>query len=257
MAILSRPLFQYALKAVRHDRLIQLMMGMMVAAAGISLFLGGATILEQQPFSIAMAGTTLRLVAVLGLVIFISFFLRRAFENREIDYLLATPLTRFRLLFSFAVAFAMVAALLTILITLVMFALSMRVNAGMVFWGASVAVELIVTVFMALFFATALKSATVGALCTLGYYTLARMIGMMIGIIQAGLIDGGLSFDVMKIIVRVISVVIPRFDLMSQSSWVVYGTAHDLPLWILPAQLIAFCTLFFICALFDLKRSQF
>jgi hypothetical protein len=39
----------------------------------------------------------------------ISFFLRRSFESREIDYLLATPLTRTKLLASFAAAFMLLA----------------------------------------------------------------------------------------------------------------------------------------------------
>jgi hypothetical protein len=253
----SLALARYVLKAVLRDRLIHLMLVMMVLGAAVALFLGGAATIEQGQYTVALAGTTLRLVAVLGLVVFICFFMRRSFDNREIDYFLATPLTRTKLLFSIACAFMVVAAILTIFISLGMYALSPHVTPGLMIWSASVLVEMMITAMMALFFSIVLKSATVATLCTLGFYSLCRMMGMMIGIVEARLIGDDWDFKFVAPIVKVISVIVPRFDLLAQSAWIVYGKNTDLHLWVLPAEALVFCALFFVCAISDLRRSQF
>lgn len=255
--LFSTSLYRYTLKAVRRDRVIQLMLVMMLMAAAVSIFLGGAATIEPDKYAIAMAGTSLRTVAVLGLIIFISFFIRRAFDSREIDYLLATPLTRQRLLLSFSAAFITVAFFLAIVIGVFMMGLSLSLSKGLLVWCGSVIVELMVTSVMALFFSIVLKSATVSALCSLGFYSLSRMIGVMIGIIEAGLIDRNWGTTIMTPVVKVISVVVPRFDLLAQSAWIVYGDTPGVSLWIIPVQAIVFCALFLACAAFDLRRSQF
>lgn len=255
--MLSLPLLRYVLTAVLRDRVIQLLIVMMLLGVSAAIFLGSTAVIEKQPFTIAATGTILRLLSVLGLVTFISFFVRRAFESREIDYLLATPLTRYKLLFSFAAAFIVVALILSAAISLIVLVLLQHHTDGWAIWSASVFVELGITAILSLFFAIALKSATVSVLCSLGYYSLARMLGAMIGIITSKLSLGRAIDQTIGYVVKIISVVTPRFDLLSQSAWLVYGNSAGVPLWILPAQFIVFCGLFLFAAAFDLRRSQF
>jgi len=256
--MLSLPLCRYILTAVARDRIVQLMIVLMALGTATSIFLGSAAVTEQQAFTIATIATALRTLSVLGLVIFISFFVRRAFESREIDYLLATPLTRHRLLMSFAVAFVIVALIFSAMIAAIVLVLAPKITQGYLMWSASVVVELSITCMVALFFSIVLKSATVSALCSLGYYSLCRMLGAMIGI-SATKFDGGsvLVNQIVSYVIKIISTVVPRFDLLAQSAWLVYGKAEGMPLWMMPVQLIVFCVLFFVCAAFDLRRSQF
>jgi ABC-type transport system involved in multi-copper enzyme maturation permease subunit len=255
--MISVPLFRYALTAMRRDRVFQLMLVMLALAASLSLFLGSASTIEQKQYTLALAGTTLRLVATLGLIVFISFFMRRAFESREMDYLLASPVTRHRLLLSFSAAFVGAAVFLAGVIAFVLFVISMKLSPGLLVWSASVVVELAITAMMALFFACVLQSATISALCSVGLYALARLLGMMIGIVNGKLVDTGWVAEAMNFTVGTIAVVVPRFDLMAQSAWLVYGQADGFALWLLPVQMIVFCALFFFCAAFDLRRTQF
>jgi hypothetical protein len=255
--MLSLPLLQFVLTAIRRDRIVQLMLVLIALGTAGSWFMGSAAVIEEQAFAIAAVGTVLRLMAVLGLVVFISFFMRRSFDTREIDYLLATPLTRFKLLFSLAVAFSILAIFLALVIAGVMALMAQTISLGWIWWSASVLVELIITAMIALFFATVLRSATVATLCSFGYYSLARMMGLMIGILETKIEYTNVLYVGVNWIVKAISVVTPRFDLMAQSSWVIYGQAEGLPFWMLPVQLVVFCFLFFVCANFDLKRVQF
>lgn len=255
--MVSWPLVRFTLLAIRRDRIVQLMLVLMALGTAMSLFLGSAATIEMQAFTVATAGTVLRVMAVLGLVVFICFFMRRSFDSREIDYLLATPLTRNKLLLSFAAAFMLLAVLLTALIGGVMGFLIPKLSDGWIFWTASVLVELTVTAMMALFFSSVLRSATIATLCSFGYYTLSRMMGLLIGILETKLSKSDPLIFVSNYVIKVISVVTPRFDLMAQSAWLVYGRAAGLDVWVLPVQFAVFSFLFFTCAAFDLRRVQF
>ncbi|MDB5478114.1 MAG: hypothetical protein JWM96_609 [Alphaproteobacteria bacterium] len=255
--MISFPLWRYILMAVTRDRVIQLLIVMMLLGVSASIFLGSTATIEKHQFAVAAAATILRILSVLGLVTFICFFIRRAFDSREIDYLLATPLTRHRLLFSISAAFITVALILSVVIALVILVLSRHLTQGWMIWSLSVFVELSITCMIALFFSVALKSATVSVICSLGYYSLARMMGAMIGILSTKLEQGKTVHEAVSWITKTLSLVTPRFDLMAQSAWLVYGDGAGVQLWILPAQFIVFCALFFFCAAFDLRRSQF
>jgi hypothetical protein len=254
--MLSLPLWRYVLTAVLRDRVIQLMIVLMLLGLSAALFLGNTAIVEKKVFTIAMAATILRILSVLGLVTFISFFVRRAFESREIDYLLATPLTRHKLLFSFAAAFVSVAFILAAIMSAILFVLE-QYNIGWLIWSLSVFVELGITAMIALFFSIALKSATVSVLSSLGYYSLARMLGAMIGILTTKFEAQVYVYRTVDYIVKLIATITPRFDLLSQGAWLVYGNAAGVSLWMLPVQFVVFCALFFFAAAFDLRRSQF
>ena len=257
MNLFSSALFGYVFRAVLRDRIVQFIFLAMLLATSVSMFLGGAAAIEQRAFTIATTATALRMTAVLGLIIFISFFIRRLFENREIDYLLATPLTRHRLLFSMALAFMCVSFIFSLLIAAIVYYQSRGYSAGFLYWSLSVAVELSVTSMIALFFAIVVRSATVSAMCAIGYYTLARMLGSMIGIFEVKLSLDKTAAGIVEPVLKVIATVIPRFDLMAQSSWLIYGEVQDYTIWLLPVQFAVFSLLYFICAAFDLRRTQF
>lgn len=256
--MLSLSLLRYVGLAVRRDRIIWLMFALMFASLMVSLFLGEAATLESDIFSIALAGTIMRTVAMLGLVIFISFFMRRLFESREIDYLLATTLTRTKFLLSLTVAFSLLALLLSAMISLVLAGMLKHFSGAWLIWSCSVGVELVITSVMTMFFAVVLRSPTISALCSLGYYSLARLMGMMIGIIEFRYSGAHGLMLIPNWVVKILSVITPRFDLLAQTSWLVMPeTLAAFPLWLLPVQLFVFCAFFFTCALSDLKRVQF
>lgn len=256
--MISLPLWRYIMTAVIRDRVIQLMIVLMLLGMSAAMFLGNTAVVEKGQFTVAMAGTILRMLCVLGLVTFICFFVRRAFESREIDYLLATPLTRYRLLVSFSAAFITVSFILALAMSLIIFMLSKQTYSyGWLIWSISAFVELSITAMIALFFSIALKSATVSVMSSLGYYSLARMLGAMIGIVTSKLSAGLMVHKAIDGIVTVISFVTPRFDLLSQSAWLVYGDTAGVDLLMLPAQFFVFVFLFFAASAYDLKQSQF
>jgi hypothetical protein len=126
---------------------------------------------------------------------------------------------------------------------------------ALMFWGMTVGIEFIIMVNVALFFSMVLPSAAAGALGVFAFYVLARLIGQVLGIID-GHVYYGQAGDLLSWIMQVISLVIPRLDLMGQTTWLIYGTAGSKLALIL---LQGLCYPVFICAAgyLDLSRRQF
>ena len=250
-------LIRYVCTAAIRDRLILVMLGLMLLAGVLSVLMSGAAIVEQQKFTIASLASSIRIVAVIGLVVFISFFQRRAHDYREIDYLLATPLGRYRYLISNATAFILIALFLTLVMGALVILLQNEVNTATLFWIASSFIELSLTATFTLFLSTRLHSATVCTLLSLAFYSLARMLGAVLGVIDSHMLEGMKHVKFLEYALDIISTVIPRFDLMAQSQWLIYRQVEGVTPLLLAEQWGAFTALFLACAAFDLRRNQF
>jgi hypothetical protein len=66
-----------------------------------------------------------------------------------------------------------------------------------------------------------LSSAAGSALAALGFYALSRMVGVLLGIMD--LPPANWVFAVLGSVMKLISILIPRLDMMGQTTWLVYG----------------------------------
>ena len=92
---------------------------------------------------------------------------------------------------------------------------------GLALWGTSLAAEFSIMAITALFFSIVLSSAAGSALATLGVYTLSRMAGTLLGIMDIP--PANWIFAILSNIMELISIMIPRLDMMGQTTWLVYG----------------------------------
>lgn len=219
--MLSRPLVTYVLTAAMRDRLLGTLLLMIAAGAGLGVFLGSAAVTEQESFSTVFGAGGLRFLGITGVILFICFYMRRAFDSKEVEFMLSRPISRLRYLFSHAFAFILLSSLIALAVTLVLLLTGKPNLAGLVAWCLSVIGEYAVIAVAALFFSIVLSSAAGSALATLGLYALSRMIGILIGITHQP--AENLLFAVLNNVVDLVSIVIPRLDLMGQTSWLVYG----------------------------------
>lgn len=273
--MISKPLVKYVLTAALRDRLIMTLFLMIALGGAISMFLGAATITEKESFALVFGASGLRILGVLGIVLFCSFYIRRAFETKEVEFLLSRPISRVTFLISHGVAFVLMAVTVALVVSAVVFVLGKPVRAGFELWAASVALEYSIMAIAALFFSLVVSSAAGSALATLGLYVLARMIGTVLGIAYEA--PENAVFAVLNNVMELISVFIPRLDLMGQTTWLVYGTngaggfgftneagayAHMLVerlglLGFISLQGIMFSGLVLLAALFDFLRREF
>lgn len=252
---MSWPLIRYVLTAALRDRLILSMVLLMGVGASIAVFLGSAAITESDQFAVVFAAGGLRFAGAAGLVLFIVFYLRRAFDSKDVEFMLSRPVSRVAYVCSHSAAFSVLAVFIAFLVALTVCALApAAVGEGHALWAFSLLVEYIIVVNAAMFFAMVLPSAAAGSLAVFALYILARIIGQILGIIHAGLSVSG--FQTLSFIMHTISLIVPRLDLMAQTTWLIYGPEAITYSFIL-IQGVAYTALVILATLVDLVRRQF
>lgn len=219
--MISATLVKYILTAARRDRLMITLALMILMGASVAIFMGSAAVTERSYFALVLGSGGLRFLGVMGVVLFCCFYVRRSFDSKEVEFLLSRPISRASFLVSHAVAFSILAALIAAAITLVVYFLGRPDMTGLLVWGASLMAELSIMAVASLFFSMVLSSASGSALATLGLYALARMVGTLLGILSAAPLNW--FFAVIGSVMKLISVVTPRLDMMGQTSWLIYG----------------------------------
>lgn len=250
------PLVKYVLTASLRDK--TLIAFVLLAAIGISLslFFGSSAITEKEQFTSTFVANSLRLGGVFTLLLFVVFFIRKSFETHDVEYMLTKPVTRFQFLLAHSLAFTFLAFILAGFSALVVYFLPGRADTnGSLLWSVSLFLELLLVANMAMFFSFILKSSVSATLATLAYYVLSRIIGGVLGVIDSAPQAGAML--VVEKIMLLISIIVPRIDLMTQSSWLIYGPDAVVNWTFILIQGVFFYGLVFFAALIDFKRKQF
>lgn len=246
---------RYVLTAAVRDRLILSFLLIAIVGASMSVFLGSAAITESDQFAVVFAGGVLRLFGMVGLVLFVVFYIRRAFDSKDVEILLSRPVSRVSFLLSHSAAFSILAFIVAVVVFLTVCAIAPNsLGAGHGLWAFSLLVEYIIIVNVALFFAMVLPNAAIGSMVVFALYLLSRIIGQVLGIIDAGIAVSG--FDVLANAMHIISLIVPRLDLMAQTSWLIYGP-DQIGYGFILFQGIAYTALVILAALVDLVKRQF
>ncbi len=253
--MLSFPLVKYVVMAALRDKLMIAMTIVLFVGASLAMFLGSAAIVEKSLFTIVFVGAGSRILVVLGLVLFVVFFIRRAFDSKEIEYLLSRPVGRLSIILSFAFAFSILCVFMGLGVGACVFAVSPHLfGYGHVLWVVSIIVEAVIMANTALFFSMYISSASSATMATLGVYVLGRLMGQLLGIVDSAIVDGqGLYAMAMQMV----SVITPRLDLLGQSSWLIYGVQDGYTLVYALCQGAFFSALVLLAASFDFIRREF
>lgn len=249
---------RYVLLTAIRDRLFAGLIIGIIFATYISSALGSTAMLEPQQMTIAFAAAISRIIVMVGVIVFIAFHIRGAFESREIDLLLSRPIGRGTLVLSYWLGFLVVATLLCLPAMAVMGVLGILNAKGFALWATSLVLESWLVVSFALFAAVTLKSGVVTVLAGLGFYTISRMMGFFLATTKTGsLFEAAWVNEAMRFTIRAISALIPRMDFFSKSSWLIYGAPSLEALWLCVVQASVFIPLLLAATIIDFKRKQF
>lgn len=250
---MSPSLIAYVWSAAIRDKLIISMLVLIILSASMSFFMASAAMTEQNQFTAVYMAGSLRILSILGLVLFTVFFIRRSFEAKEIEFLLSRPISRVSFILSHALALSLIAIVISLACACVLFFSSLGVNhEGFLLWVLSVCVEAIIMVNVSLFFAMFFTSSVSAVLGVMAFYVLGRMIGQVLGIL-----DARTQFEGLEITMKGISALTPRLDLMGQTSWLIYGVDNYTDITMAFVQISAFIFLVICAALIDLVLRQF
>lgn len=249
---------RYVLLTATRDRLFFGLLVGVLGAAYISNVLGSTALLESAQMSLTFTAASSRVIIMIGLIVFIGFHMKNAFEAREIDVLLSRPISRTSLVLSYWLGFVAVAALLVVP-TVVLVGLLGTINqTGFMLWGASLFLESLLVVSMTLFAALTLQSGVATVLSALAMYTLSRMMGFFVIATKTNTLFGHEELSIAsRGLMQGISMVIPRLDFYAKSSWLVYGAKSYDDLTLFLVQSAVFIPLLVAASIIDFKRKQF
>ena len=247
---------KYILAAAARDKILISFLLFMAVGISLSVFLGSAAVTEKDQFSIVFAASALRLGSLFTLVLFTVFYIRKSFDTRDVEYMLTKPINRLQFLTGNALAFTLLSFIIAALSSIIIFLMPISGDIeGTLTWSLSLFIELVLMSNIALFFSFVLTSAVSATLMSLAFYSLARMIGGILGVIAAETQTGAMLL--MEKIMLVISIIIPRLDLMGQGSWLLYGVQDGVNWVFIITQGIVFLGFIFSATLIDFKRKQF
>ena len=250
-----RALLNYLLRVALGERLLVTMVAALVASAALAAFLGSTALVEQREFAAVLTANAGRLVVVLALILFTCFHVRRAFDSREVDLLLARPVSRWDFVLAYVVMLILAAALMAALAGLAVGLIARPGLAALGWWTLSLFVEAMVVAVAALFFALALGSGVTSALACLGLYALGRLIGLLGGIAAAQGHAGPLE-RMLDQLVGLLALVLPRLDLLGRSAWLVHGISDPDQVATAVLQGALYVLLLGAAASFDFGRRQ-
>jgi len=240
--------------ALRDWLFIGLLVSILFATA-ISATLGSTAFLEEKEMTITFASGASRLILMIGLIVFICFHIRSAFDTKEIDVILSRPISRSNLVISYWLGFALVALLLTVPVIAIVGLIGVGSWSGFIGWSLSLLLETFMVVALALFSAFTLRSAVTSVIACMGFYVLSRMMAFFVVTAQSGL--GMDKIGWMKYVLVAISSIVPRLDFFAKSQWLVYGFDSNQEWVTFIAQTAIFVPVLLLAAIIDFRRKQF
>jgi len=245
----------YVLSAAIKDKIFLLFVGLVAIILSLSIFFGSSAVIEQDQFSTVFTSGALRIASSFTLILFIVFYFRRSFDNRDVDFLFSRPISRLQFILAHFFAFVVLSFVISTLTMIGVLLLTPSELVGSaLLWGFTLFLELVVLSVMAMFFGVALSTAVSATLMTVSFYILARLMGDIIGILESGITN--IATEILGVLMTIISFFIPRLDLIGQTSWLVYGV-QDFNFLVIFFQIIIFLGLVLSATYLDLKRRQF
>jgi hypothetical protein len=225
-------------------------------ATMISAVLGSTAFLEDQEMTVTFAAASSRLILMVGLIVFVCFHIRHAFDTKEIDVILSRPISRSNLVIAYWLGFAFVGLLLALPVIAIVGLIGVGSVAGFAGWAVSLILETSLVVGLALFSAFTLRSAVTAVIACMGFYVLSRMMAFFIVTAHSGVISGS-KFILLKYALIAISTLVPRLDFFAKTEWLIYGFNSNQDWLVVLAQAAVFVPLLLLASIADFRRKQF
>jgi ABC-type transport system involved in multi-copper enzyme maturation permease subunit len=249
-----RPTIRLILVTALRDRFFLSLYALLAGAISISAYLGGLAMFEPSQTTVVYAAGSARVLLVLAVTVFIAFHIERLYDTREIEAILSRSLSRPQFVIALWFGLVLVALALVVPIGGVIYLFNIQ-TLGTSYWCASLVLEIMIMAAFVLFSALTFERAIPTIFATVGFYALARVIGLLTSMTKLGQ-QGGVN-TVTNPIADAISLMVPRLDLFAQSRWLVYGPEASDNFHLVLLQAAIYVPLLISAAIFDLRKKQF
>jgi ABC-type transport system involved in multi-copper enzyme maturation permease subunit len=241
------------LEALR-SRMLWIVGVLLAFAAVVAAFLHQVALIETARIQAAIIAALLRGCAGFLVAAFVVMSMVREYNDKVLELMLAQPWPRAAYLFGKFVGFSAAALALAAIVSVPLAFLAPPAQVAL--WALSLAGELVILAAMSLFCVITLTHVVPALAAVLAFYVLGRSMAAIQ--IIAGAADASQAWTdrLATWIVTAIAAVLPRFDLMTQTAWLVDGLPAAGALGSVLVQVAIYTALLVTAAQFDLHRQN-
>lgn len=229
----------------------------LIAAFSLSIFLGQTSLVEQAQTTTTYIAGSSRFIITLGMILFVCLNVSRAFENKEVEFIISKPISREKFILSYLSGFLLIASIIIITLLGAIFIIAKIDKIGALIWSVSLFLEILIVISFAFLSSLILKNSFSAILSSLAFYLLSRLMGIFVLAINLPQDFTQIKNQTMPIILKIISLTFPRLDLFTQSEWLLYGISDFSRIKIIFLQALIYIPLMIFMAFHDFKKKQF
>lgn len=252
-----KSVLRYVLKNGLRDRLYIGLFLTLISSFAISIFLGDTMMVEKKETALAYIAGTSRVILCCGMILFVCLTTSRSFESKEIEFILSKPISREHFIIGYLLGFYLASLVILLPLSLSIIAIFNFDKVGFLMWAVSLSIETLLVINVALLSSLILKNSFSAILATLGFYVIARMMGLFVLAIELPKNIDAVKSRILPTTLKFLSVVFPRLDLYSQTSWLIYEVNEYKSLQIIIWQSLIYIPLLVFMSFHDFKKKQF
>ena len=242
------------LTAFKRDRLFRGITFLIICCSGFAYFIGSNAVVEAQEAKIVYTAGLSRIAIIIGFITYVAFYIKRMFENHEIEVVLSHSISRTKVLLSMFIGFLITFLTLLIPVAIILLLLGTNITYLLV-WFISLICEGALMLCFTLCCSFIIKNFTN---CIAGCYTMyivGRTIGNFVAYLTLSLKTN--LYNILESILKCLSVLFPRLDIFGKTSWLIYGDFSINNILLFLSQTIIFCCIFLCMAIIDLNKKEF
>ncbi len=252
-----KSILKYILLAGIRDRLYIGLFVTLAASFSLSIFLGSTSFVEAQQTTSAYIAGSSRAILAIGMILFVCLSVSRAFENKEVEFIISKSISREQFILSYIAGFFLAAFLIFIPLIVAILVVTQANKFGLLVWSASLLSELMIIISFALLASLILKNSFSAIMASFGFYMISRLMGVFVLAINLPQDVAQAKNQALGLSLKLLSALFPRLDLFTQSDWLSYGVANGGNLKIIFIQALIYIPLMIFMAFHDFKKKQF
>ncbi len=252
-----KSILKYILLAGIRDRLYIGLFITLAASFSLSIFLGSTSFVEAQQTTAAYIAGSSRAILAIGMILFVCLSVARAFENKEVEFIISKSISREQFILSYIIGFFVAAFLIFIPLVTAILIVTKANKLGLLIWSASLLSELMIIISFSLLASLILKNSFSAIMASFGFYIISRLMGMFVLAINLPQDIAQAKGHLLGASLKFLSALFPRLDLFTQSEWLSYGVSEFSNLKIILIQSLIYIPLMIFMAFHDFKKKQF
>lgn len=252
-----KSILKYILLAGIRDRLYIGLFITLAASFSLSIFLGSTSFVEAQQTTAAYIAGSSRAILAIGMILFVCLSVARAFENKEVEFIISKSISREQFILSYVIGFFVAAFLIFIPLVTAILIVTKANKFGLLIWSATLLSELMIVISFALLASLILKNSFSAIMASFGFYIISRLMGVFVLAINLPQDIAQAKNQALGVSLKFLSALFPRLDLFTQSDWLSYGISDSSNLKIILIQSLIYIPLMIFMAFHDFKKKQF